>query len=195
MSEQPYEIVAAPFELYIAPVGESFPSIGTEPPGGNWALVGTAGADNYNEDGVTIQNTETVEDFRSLGGTGIRKSFRTEEDMLVSINLHDITMEEVARALNFNTVTVSSNDKTMPLYRGLEVSYRALLVRGNDASPYGTGYNIQFELPRVRPSGEPELIFKKDEPAGVAIEFMVMEDLSASSDSERFGRIRAQFQG
>lgn len=191
---QPYEIIAAPFEVYIAPVGESFPAVTLEPPVGNWVLLGTSGASNVAEDGVTVQATEEVTDFRTLGGTGIVKSFRTLEDLTVSMLLHDLTLEEVARAFNFNTVSTDTDDKTMPLYKGPDVSYMALLVRGNDAGPYGTGYNLQFELPRVRPSGQPEMVFKKGDPAGVDVAFMVIQDLSASSDSERFGRIRTQFQ-
>lgn len=194
MSQTPFEIVAAPYELYVAAVGESFPAIGTEPPGGNWVLIGTSGADNYSEDGVTIQATETVEDFRTLGGTGPVKSFRTEEDLIVGVTLHDMTLEELARAFNFNTVSDDTDDRTMNLMKGLEVSYMALLVRGNGAGPYGTGYNMQWEIPRVRVSGEAEIVFTKGEPAGIAIEFMAMQDLSASSDAERFGRVRTQFQ-
>lgn len=194
MSTAPFEIVAAPLELYVAAVGESFPAIDTEPPGGNWVLIGTSGDDNYSEDGVTVQATETVEDFRTLGGTGPVKSFRTEEDLIVSVTLHDLTLEELARAFNFNTVSDDSDDRTMNLYKGREVTYMALLVRGNGAGPYGTGYNVQWEIPRVRISGEPELVFTKGEPVGVAIEFMALQDLSASSDAERFGRIRTQFQ-
>ncbi len=190
----PFEIVAGPIEVYIAPVGESFPLIGAEPPGGNWVLVGTEGASNTSEDGVTINLTETVEDFRTLGGTDIVKSFRTEEDMTISMVLADMTFEQVARALNFNTVTTDTDDKTIPLYKGAEVSYMALLVRGNDGSPYGQGYNLQFQVPRVRPSGEPEMVWVKGEPVGVAVEFMALRDLSAASDSLRFGIARAQFQ-
>lgn len=194
MSSAPFQVVAGPYELYIAPVGESFPAIDAEPPGGNWVLIGTSGDDSYSEDGVTIQATETVEDFRTLGSTGPVKAFRTEEDVIIGVMLHDMTLEALSNAWNFNTVSVDTDDKTMNLSKGLEVSYRALLVRGNDKSPYATGNNMQWEIPRVRISSEPEVVFTKGEPAGVAIEFKSMKDLSASSDAEQFGRTRTQFQ-
>lgn len=190
----PFEIVAAPYEIYVAPVGESFPAITAEPPGGNWGLLGTLGDTNYSEDGVSVQHTETVEDFRSLGSTGPVKSFRTEEDLLVSFMLHDLTLEEYARALNFGTVATDSNDKTLAMYQGQEVAYRALLVRGNGAGPYGAGYNMQYEIPRVREDSAPEVIFKKGDPAGLALVFRAMIDLNAATDGARFGNIRTQFQ-
>ena len=190
----PFEIVAGPIDVYIAPVGESFPAITAEPPGGNWLLLGANGSKNITDAGVTINMTETVEDFRGLGDTAIAKSFRTEEDMTIAMVLADMRFEELARALNFNTVSIDTNDKTIPLYKGADVSYMALLVRGNGKSPYGENYNLQFQIPRVRPSGEPEVVWVKGEPVGLAIEFMALRDLSAASDSLNFGIARAKFQ-
>lgn len=194
MGQAPYEIIAAPFEVYIAPVGEAMPAVTLEPPVGNWTLLGTLGDTEYGEDGVSVQHTETVEDFRSLGSTGPVKAFRTEEDLLVSFMLHDLTLEEYARALNFGTVVTDSNDKTLAMYQGQEVAYRALLVRGNGAGPYGASYNMQFEIPRVREDSAPEVIFTKGAPAGLALIFRAMIDLNAATDGARFGLIRTQFQ-
>ncbi len=190
----PFELVTGPFEVYIAPVGESFPAVTLEPPVGNWVLLGTLGDTNYGEEGVTVQHTETVEDFRSLGSTGPVKSFRTEEDLLISFMLHDLTLEEYARALNFGTVATASDDKTLPMYQGQEVAYRALLLRGNDKGAYGAGYNFQYQIPRVREDSAPEVIFTKGTPAGLALVFRTMIDLSAATDGARFGLIRQQFQ-
>ena len=168
------------------------PSIGTEPPGGNWTLLGTLGNQNYGEEGVTVSHSESVEDFRGLGSTGPIKSFRTEEELTISLMLHDLTLEEYARAFNFVTVATDSDDKTMDLYRGNEVAYRALLVRG--AGPYGANYNLQYENPRVRSDSTPEIVFQKGTPAGLALQFRALEDLVAASESARFGIIRSQFQ-
>ena len=190
----PFEIVATPAEVYIAAVGESFPNIGTEPPGGNWVLLGTLGNVEYNEDGVTVAHSETIEDFRSLGSTGPVKSFRTEEDLIISLMVVDITLEEYSRAMNFNTVATSSDDKLLQTYLGQEVIYKALLVRVPDGGPYGAGYNYQYEIPRVRPVSASEVIFHKGTPAGLALEFHAMIDLSAAAVANRFGQIRTQFQ-
>lgn len=194
MASEPYEIILAPFEVYIAPVGESFPAIDAEPPGGNWTLIGTNGNVNYGEDGVTVQHGESVEDIRMLGATGPVKAARTEESLVVSFNLHDISFEHYKYALNLNTVTdnaaATPPDKEINTYKGHDVATRALLVRG--VSPYGDGWNLQYEVPRVRPGGEPEVTYAKGEPAGLSLEFNALIDLNAASDAERFGRIRAQ---
>ena len=107
MATEPLEIVAAPFELYLAPVGEAFPVIGAEPPGGNWVLVGTSGEDSTTDEGVTATFTETLEGFRSAASTGQRKVFRTEEDLAIALVLADTTLAAWAHALNFNTVGTS----------------------------------------------------------------------------------------
>lgn len=190
----PYQLISGPIEVYVAPVGESMPAIGTEPPGGNWTLIGTNGAKEYSDDGVTIVQPQTVEDFRGLGNTGPYKSFRTEEDLQVRFTLHDMTLEEYARALNFATVATDSDDKTVDLYRGQEVAYMAMLIRGEDKGPYGSSYNIQWEIPRVREDSSPELVFSKGAPVGYELSFMAMIDLNAASESEQFGIIRTQFQ-
>ena len=192
MAGQPYEIVIAPADVYIAPVGESFPAVTASPPGGNWTLIGTIGNENYGEDGVTISYEETVEDHRGLGSTGILKSGRTEESLLVNFMLHDLTLEEVTRALNFRSVATETNDKVLDLYQGHEVAYRALLVRS--VSAYQDSANAQYELPRVRSAGTPEVIYRKGEAAGLAMAFRVLHDLNAASDADRFGRWRDNFQ-
>jgi len=193
-NQQPYELNSGPLELYIGPVGEPMPAIGTEPPGGNWTLLATLGDQEYGEEGITIAHSETVNDFRGLGGTGPLKAFRAAEELDVSFMCYDMTLEEVTRALNLTTVATDSDDKTLDLYKGLTVPYRALLVRGEDKGPYGASYNIQWELPRVRPNSAPSMVFTKGEPVGYSIAFKVMEDLNAASDSARFGILRTQFQ-
>lgn len=191
---EPYEIIAGAFDAYIAPVGEAMPAITAEPPAGNWVLIGTGGSLNISEDGVTVQHTETVEDFRPLGSTGPSKAFRTEEDLLVNFMLHDLTLEQYSHALNHNTVATDTDDKTLSVYKGQAVLYRALLVRGNGKSPYGETYNIQWEIPRVRPDSAVDIVAQKGTPAGLALQFKAMIDLNAASDAARFGIIRTQFQ-
>lgn len=193
-NELPYEIIAGPLEVYIAPVGETMPAVTAEPPAGNWVLLGTVGDTEYSEEGVHVRHTETVEDYKSLGSTAPVKSFRTEEGLMISFVLNDLTLEEYSRVLNLNTVALSSNDKTLSMYKGGPVATRALLVRGADMGPYGTAYNIQWEIPRVRPSGDQDIVFAKGAPAGLQVEFTALIDLDAASDAARFGLIRTQYQ-
>lgn len=193
----PYQIVAGPFEVYVAPVGESFPSIDTSPPGGNWTLLGTNGSEEYNEDGVTVAHEETIEDFRMLGATGAVKSNRTSEGLAIRFTLHDLTLEQYAAALNFNTVTTTAAGagtqgyREIPTYKGFVVAQKAVLVRGVGLSPYGDTYNMDFQIPRARVASQPEVVFRKDQPAGLSIEFMALIDLNAATEAERFGKIVA----
>lgn len=195
MSTKPFEIIAAPFTAYLAPVGEAFTDV-DETPAGNWVKVGTSGDKNVTEDGVTVSHPQTLEYFRMLGSSGPLKAVRTEEDLMISFVLADLTLEQYKHVLNLGTVsTVAAGSGTpgykhLPTRRGLDVAERALLLRG--PSPYADAMNMQFEVPRVVHSGEPEVVFSKGEPAGLLFELTALEDPAAASDSLRFGRIVEQ---
>lgn len=192
---QPFEIIAAPYTVYLAPVGEAMPDVGAVP-AGNWFKLGAAGAKNYSEDGVSVQHAQSIELFRMLGATGPVKASRTSEDLKVSFVLHDLTLEQYRKVLNDLTVSATAAGsgtagiKSMPLLRGLEVAEYAVLVRG-DVSPEGEGFASQYELPRMIVTSEPEVVFRKNEPAGLAIELTALEDSDAAAGSE-FGRLVVQ---
>lgn len=198
MNTRPYEIVAQPFTLWVAAVGSAFPTV-DEDPGVAWTKIGTSGDLNYSEDGVTLNHAQTVEYFRALGSTGARKAFRTEEDLRISLAVADVSLEQYAVAMNYNTVDSdapgvgTSGTKTLGLSRGLTVAQRALLVRGADgSSPYGAAWVLQYEVPVAVQVGEPEVVYVKGEPALLALEFMALEDPDATDEAERFGRLIAQ---
>lgn len=192
----PFEIIAQPFTLYTAPVGTAFPDVDTDP-GASWTKVGTSGDNNYTEDGVTISNPQTIELWRALGSTGPRKAFRTEEELRIALTLADLSLEQYKLALNGNTITTTAAGVSQPgikeigLSRGLLVSQYALLVRG-DGSPYGAGFKMQYQVPIVVQGAEPEVVFVKGEPAGLALEFIAIEDPSAATPDERFGVLVCQ---
>lgn len=198
MNAAPFEIIAAPFTGWWAPVGEAFPAIDAAP-AGNWVKIGTSGDRNYDEDGVTVAHEQTIEQVRAVGGTGPRKAFRTEEGLIVRFSLMDLTLEQYRLALNSNPVATTAAGsgtagfKALNAYRGLDISTMALLLRGG-VSPYGASFQSQFEIPVCFEGGSPEPAFKKGEPAGLALEFMVLEDPSASTEAERFGRLKQQHQ-
>lgn len=193
----PYEVVAQPFTLWVAPVATAFPDT-DESPSGSWTKVGTSGDLNYSEDGVTVTHSQSVELWRALGSTGPRKAFRGEEELRIALTLVDVSLEQYKNALNYNTVTDTAASAGEPGYRkiglsrGLAVNQRALLIRGGDGSPYGDSFTMQYEIPIAVEAGEPEVVYNKTEPAGLALEFVALEDPSAGSDDERFGRLVAQ---
>ncbi len=192
----PYEVIAQPFTLWVAAVGTTFPLIDADPAAA-WTKVGTSGDLNYTEDGVTVQHAQSVEFWRALGSAGPRKAFRGEEEFRISMVLADLTLEQYAMALNYNTVTTTpagvgtAGFKSLGLSRGLDVPQRALLVRGT-GSPYGVNMNMQYEVPIAVQAGEPEVVFVKTEPAGLALEFVALEDPTAVDLAQRFGRLIAQ---
>lgn len=191
---QPFEIVAQPFTLWVAAVGSAFPSV-DEAPGGSWTKIGTSGDLNYTEDGVKISHKQKIENFRALGSTGPRKSFRTEEDLMISLTVVDLTLEQYKIAMNGNAISTTapgvgdSGYKKIGMSRGLNVQQYALLIRGADASAYMEGGVAQYEVPVAVVVSEPEVVFTKGSPAGLALEFQALEDPSALSDDERFGRL------
>ena len=98
--------------------------------------------------------------------------------------------EQYSLALNGNTVTPSTGEVKIGLSRGLVVDTRALLVRG--PSPYLADGAMQYEVPIVAQSGSPQPSLKRDEPAGLALEWSALVDPDAASDDERFGRLVAE---
>lgn len=193
---QPHEIIGAPFTLWVAPVGTAFPLISAAP-AVDWKMVGTSGDRSETEEGVTVAHSQSFNKARSAGSTGPMKAFRTEEDLIISLTLMDLSLEQYSLAMNGNAVVTTAAGvgtagfKTLKLYRGVSVATMALLVRGN-VSAYGDGYNSQYEVPVVYESGSPEPVFTKGEPAGLALEFTALEDPAAATPDLRFGRVIMQ---
>lgn len=185
----PYEIIAVPLELWVAPVGTTFPLIDAAP-GVGWTKLGTSGRMNYFEDGVTVSLPQTLEAWRSAGHTGPRKFFRTEEDLMISVKLADMTLENFSIAMNYNAVTDTpaggeAGFRKIGLSRGFTVNERALLARG--PSPYDEALYMQFQIWKAVSDGSPEMAFTKGgEPAGYEINFKAGIDPTKAED-EAFG--------
>ncbi len=178
------EIVNGPLSVYWGPVGEVFPAVNAAP-AGNWLLIGTSGAHNYAEDGVIVATEKNLEYFRALASGYPRKAFITETDVMVTINLADMTLAQLRLALNQNTVTTASPIEHIQLDVGLDVNEIALLVRGTSKSPSLIGGNLQYELPRVVEENSQEYTFVKGEPAMAEMIFRVIYDEGNSNPAGR----------
>jgi hypothetical protein len=198
----PYEVLAAPFTVYVAPVGTTFPDVGdaeTDPSFVSWTKIGTSGPLNYDSDaGVTVEHPQSTNPWRSLGDSGSRKIFRSEEDCKVSLQLADVTAEQYRNAVNSNTVTdqagvagISAPQRRLGLSRGFTVATMAVLIRAG-TSPYGADWNMQYEIPRAAQTGSPQVVYKKDRPALLNLEWMALVDSTAANEDERFGRLVVQ---
>src|SRR5690606_23697933 len=93
----PYELIAAPFSAYVAPMGEPFPSLDVADPtaGTNWTLLGASGHRSITHDGLQV-----FHDIRYLsapftlpGATAPSRVARTSEDLIVTFALADMTAE------------------------------------------------------------------------------------------------------
>lgn len=191
---QPFEIIGAPFDVYVAPSGEAFPAIDADP-AGQWALLGSNGIRSLGEDGVTVTHEQTINELRAAGSTGPLKAFRAEEGLVVAFALLDLTLEAYTYVLNANTITVTAagagqaGQREMGLSRGFVVNEFAMLIRG--PSPYDEAMAMQYELPRVYENASAAPQFTKGQAAMLECEFRALEDLAAASDEERFGRLVA----
>ena len=191
----PFEILGGPVSLYVAPVGTAFPDV-DETPAGPWALIGTTGNTNYGEDGVTVEQSQTLNFWRGLGAKGPVKAFRSQEEQKIRLTLNDLSLEQYKLAMNGNAITAQAagvgtpGTKTIGLSRGETVTQYALLMRG--PSPYMEDGVAQFEVPVAVQSGNPQPVFVKEGPAALAIEFTTLEDPDATSADEKFGRLVAQ---
>ena len=201
---QPYEILATPFEVWLAPVGTTFPTLDEEPdelsPSDSdevWSLLGVNGADNQGDEGVTVEHQQTLSIFRGGKSTAPLKAWRTEEGLRIAFVLHDVSLETYAKALNDATVTDNAADsdevgyRSIDLHQGTQVAVFALLARGEN-SPYGDGMLAQYQVPKVYQNAQPAPVYRKGQPAGLAFEFMALADLSAASESDRFGQFIVQ---
>lgn len=178
-NSDPFEILAGPADIYVAPIGTAFPAVDAVP-AVDWVQL--ARDTQMTEDGVTVAGDQTVEHVYSLGGTGSRKGFRTRQELRVKFTLMDATAEAYSDALAGQAVTTTAPGVGTPGYKtialampGGAIATKALLVRVKE-SPYGDGMNAQWEFPRAYNSGNVETKYQKGVPVGLAFDFMVMDD-------------------
>jgi len=185
MSVAPYQILSGPAYPYVAPVGTAFPTVGVTPSGA-WVSLGLT------EGGVSVHHTSTINQIASDQRTGPVKALRSAEGLNIDFTLQEVTLENYARALNSATVTSAAGPpatKTINFHRGFDVAQFALLIVGN--SPYGP-WNMQYQVPVVYQAAEPNPVFASANNANLATSWVALEDLTAASDSLRFGQLVAQ---
>jgi hypothetical protein len=193
----PYEILAGPLDLWLAPVGTAFPVIGAAP-AGPWAMVGTAGKRNYADDGLAVQHTQKIDTATPAGAIAPVKAWRTEEGLIVTVTMWDMSLEHYTIALGGAAPTTvaaavgTPGTKKIGLSRGPDVVTYALLARGNSA--YGDNYKGQYEVPVCFQNASPKPVFAKGKPSGLELEFMALESSAAASELERFGHLIMQHQ-
>lgn len=177
----PFEIIAGPVDVYVAPLATAFPTISAAP-SGSWVKLGASGSKDLDEAGVTVRSEQDTEEVYGLGATGALKAFRVRERLIVEFILHDATLEAYSAAWNSAAITTLAGppaEKTIPILRGPTVTSRALLIRGV-LSPYvDSANNSQWDIPNVYQKGDPETVYSKGEPVGLAFSFFALQDATA----------------
>ena len=186
----PLEIFATgAIDVYLAVTGTADPVI-TAALAGAWIKVGVAGAQDYGEDGIKVKKSTENNEVYGLGSYGVRKVFRTREKLTIGFVLMDATLEAYRDAFNQTAVTTlvgPPNEKTIPLLENQTTpTFRALLMRSSN-SPYMDGGVLQWWVPLVYQTGDPETVYKKSDPVGLAVEFTAIADATSG-----FGKIHAQ---
>lgn len=169
----PHEVLAGPFTAYFAPVGTAFPAVG-EAPGGSWTILGSGGNLNYSDEGIATQHGQTINYFTPLGSTIPTKAFRPDETHVIKLTLVDMTLDEYRTAMNWNEKTNDDGFESISFKRGFEVRQRAMLLIG--PNPLGDELQRQIRYHAVVQSGNPEPIYRKGEPAMLALEFTALAD-------------------
>lgn len=196
MSQHP-EIIAAPFTVWLAPVGTAFPAVDEEP-AAPWRMLGTNGVRNYAAGGVTVSHQRQIVQPPPPAGETVATVAMAEVDRLrVTLQMLDITLEEYATVLGGNAVSTTAAGAGTAGYKvlGLALPTGALppfaaLVRG--PSPYAEGMVAQYEIPSCYEGGNPTLTFSKGEVAALNVELVALPDPAATSEAMRFGRLVAQ---
>jgi len=160
------------FDIYVYALGEAMTAVDAAV-AGNWIKLGTAGKDQYNEEGIVIGHPQQITKWRGLGNAATMKVNRTEEDVTIRFQLHDMTAVQYAKVLDDITVTNTSNYQLLSLLRGTSVAHLAMLLRSSEG-PYGDSYACQYECFDVVQTGGPDITFAKSAPAGIPLEFTVI---------------------
>jgi hypothetical protein len=188
----PYQIIAGPCQVYIAPVTTAFPTVGTAPSGfaGAWISLG------HTDGGVKVMHTQTIVALRTDQVTAPVKAVRSEEDLQIDFSIVELKLENYATALNQAVAGPTNNggNKSLNLYRGGSgIETVAMLVRGTQLSPYGA-FNLQYEVPSVYQNGSPEVDYTKDAKALLACSWIAIAANAFNqnvTDDQIFGVLRA----
>jgi hypothetical protein len=173
----PFEVIAAPFDVYAAATGTAMPALDAAP-SASWKLVGTAGSRNQSSAGVTVTNSQTVGEFQPAGSTLVRKRWRQTEGLMVALAIADLSVPQYAMALDAAVTVVApgttqAGESHFEMFRGTQMVAYALLVRG--ISPFNEIFTAQYEVPAVHQQGNPAPGFSLQGVAELALEYHAFE--------------------
>ena len=188
----PYEeIVSAPLEVYVAPVGTAFPATPATAPAVAWKKLGVNGNKDQTEDGLTIGRSQDVETIYGAGSTRALKKSRNRDDTVITFSLMDTTLEtitQIIRGVDDPTTYVTDTAagagtvgyRSASLDRDENVNEVAVLVRGK-ASAYGPDFDAQFEIARAAFDGDQSMTYRKGPPASIGVQLTALDNPSGTA--------------
>lgn len=186
----PFEIVGGAGTVYLGPVNEARPDL-NDAPAGNWVQLGTTGVENYAPSGIVVTPSRTMTPWYGLSSKR-QKAFLSEQSLMVSVTVHDLTSEELAKAFNDATVTDTAPNTGTAGVRDFDLALSdvipelGILVRF-DFSPYMASGKSQFWIPRAYRESVNALTYVKEGPTGWELVFQTMEH-----SSNGYGKYEAQ---
>ena len=188
-------ILNGPFDLWLAPLDTAFSDISIDAiVAAGWEKIGTNGARDYDEEGVMVKLPQEFEKISGLGGTEILKILRTLEELIIEITLFDLASKEMVKGLDLGVTTDTAagsgtgGHQSFSLLRGLDVTGKALTIRGNNKSTDLITENIQIELPHVVQIASPEMVHVKNNKVGMKFELQAVADFTYESGNFPYGR-------
>ena len=188
-------ILNGPFDLWLADIGTTYSDISIDAiVASGWEKIGTNAARDYDEEGVMVKLSQEMEKISGLGGTEILKILRTLEELIIEFTLFDMTSKEMVKALNLGVTTDTApgsgtgGHQSFSLLRGLDVTGKALTLRGNNKSTDLVTENIQIEIPHVVQIGSPEMVHVKGDKVGMKFELQAVSDDTYESGNFKYGR-------
>lgn len=184
-------IVRGPYDFYVAPVGTAFTgvlSIGSLDVA--WKKFAARGIRSQGDGGLTISHKQKLDEFRGQSNV-IQDIARSEEDVIVSLEVADVSMEALSYALNSNLVTTTApssgikGHKKMPVARGPEVAALALLIIIK--STQVVGEKGVLYIPKAVQTADNDNVGTKSSPAMTKYEFKAVEGPAATDTDPDIG--------
>jgi hypothetical protein len=136
---------------------------------------------------------QNVIKLRSDQETTLQKLIRSEEDLDITFQMMNLTVENFSFTLanglgDVTEVSGPPHTKSIPIVRGFDMFQFAMLVRG--PSPYFDG-NLQYEVPFVVQTENPSTSFLKDNKSVLNVKWSAISDPDADPGFQ-YGRLIAQ---
>jgi hypothetical protein len=131
---------------------------------------------------VAVALPQTINTFTPAGSTAVRKAWRVDEGIQISVSLADMTLEQFSTVMGGLAISaaagaagppVVTGNKSVEILRGPLVNAVAFLVRG--ISPYDETKLAQFEIPGAYQAGNPSPTFSKANPAELSTDWHAYE--------------------